>query len=174
MVQEEGRSTTGGSISEKLDQLIDKIEVLEDTKNKKEKDKKFKFNKGKGKLKKNYAMIVYIHTNKHVEIKYLKIKNNSIYIKENNIYHPVTSEFILWHKNYPLLFVQEDQIMPIHPDTLYGKDVNTLAIGEKILFALMKQAQIQPNKKPANIGVILIIILVIAGIVGAYFLLKKK
>jgi hypothetical protein len=159
---------------DKIDNLNEKFESLEVGGKKKGKDKKFKFKKSKSKLKKNYVMMIYIHTNKHAEIKYLPIEDNAIFIKETNIYHPVTSEFILWYNNYPMIIQPADQVMPLHPDILFGKNPDTLAIGEKILFALMKKAQIKDEKKKANWGALIIVVVIIALVVGAIFLLKKK
>lgn len=175
MVQEEGEHSSGGTINDKLDRLIDDIEVMKESGGK-SKDKKFNFRKSKGKLKKNYVMVVYVHTNKHTEIKYLQIKDNSIFIKEKGVYHPVMSDYIFWHKNYPMVIIHEDQLMPVHPDTLFGKgSENDISVrGQKVLFALCKEAQIKPEKKPMNFGVVLIIIIVIAVAVGGYYLFKKK
>lgn len=178
MVQEEGRSSSGGAIkdagmNDKLNFLIDEIDSLKDS-DKKGKEKKFNFNKSKGKLKKNYVMVIYVHTNKHMEIKYLPIKDNAVFIKEKGVYHPILTDYIFWHKNYPTVVIHEDQTMPVHPDTLFGKaSINDIR-GQKVIFALCKEAQIKAEKKPMNFGAVLIIIVVIAIVIGAYFLLKKK
>jgi hypothetical protein len=173
MGQEERTNTRNVSLVEKMDKIMEDMNNLKGE-SKKGKEKKFTFKKSKSKLKKNYVMYFFVHTNKHAEIKYLPIVDNAVYIKEKDMYYPVTSEFIFWFNNYPMIIQHEDQVMPLHPETLSGKNPDTLAIGQKILFALMKKAQIKDEKKKANWGALIIVIGVIAVIAVVILLLKKK
>lgn len=176
MGQEEGRPNTG--LGEKMDRILERLGEEDNIKNKK-KEKKFKVKKlSKSKLKKNYVVVIYVNTNLEMDVKTIQIENNAIYIKETETFYPLTSEYIIRHKGMPVIILHGDSLMPVHPKVLLGlirpEDEPRLNVYQKVLFALLKKAQIQDTKKKMNMAAIIIIIVIIAVIIGAVFLFKKK
>jgi hypothetical protein len=175
MGEEEGRST---GLGEKMDKLLEKFGEEEEKKINK-KDKKFKMKKlSKAKLKKNFVVVIYVNTNLEMDIKTVQIENNAIYIKETETFYPLTSEYIIRHKGMPVIILHGDALTPVHPKVLLGlmkpEDEPKLSMYQKVLFALLKKAQIQDTKKKFNIAAIVIIVIIIAAIIAAVLLLKKK
>lgn len=121
----------------------------------------------KRKLKKNYAIVIYIRNNGFVHFNYAPIEDDLIYIKESQLYHAATADYILktTHKGkiFPLLIQPEWALTPItqgetvnkqqvpfspkdHADIT--KKAGDIASKQKILIDIVKQSQIQTKKNP--------------------------
>jgi hypothetical protein len=176
----EETGTTGGmTMPEKMDKML---ELLESSK--KIKDKGIKLPKlSGGKLKKNFVLALILRTNKEAEFRKIQIKDNTIFLKDNQTNHLTVPDCVLnlktrkLGKRYPFIILPEWDLQPISIDELQNKAITTqrLALPQKIIINAMKNAQIEKKKGMKGI---LIIIGLIAGAAIIYFiinsLMKKK
>jgi hypothetical protein len=163
---------TEKSLTEKLDNIIEKIETI---------DKKKKFNLPlgiklqQGRIKKNYAIAQIIRTNGTVNFKMLPIEDNTIKIGE--VYHEATAKYILRYKKYPMIIVPEWNITPINKpedqvfvpekDLKEAIEEGKLSAAEKFILHAIKMDLVKQKPK-IKTGTILIIIAIIVG--GLYLL----
>jgi len=157
--------TTEKGLSSKLDKLT---ELLEEKEDKKEKKFKLGFSKRIGekqKIKSNHVLVVLIRTNGKVIIKYLPVKDNMIYLRENDTYHFTPSNYIGYYKQYPVVVLPEWLLEPISRKemTEEGND----ALPQKVVINAMKLAQIKPKSALAGKAMIW---LVIGGIIALYLM----
>lgn len=172
MVQEERRES--GSLTERLAKIE---EVIDSGNNKKKKEKVVKFKRiSNAKLKNNYVLVILLKTNKQVEARVLPIKDNLIYLKDNETFHIASTDFVMRYKKLPMIILPEWDLKPLSVDELMGKAIQdkSLAFPQKIIIQAMKQAQLMPKKKGISVGLVIGIILAIAGVVVISQLIKKK
>lgn len=171
---EETGSGTGGTVTEKLDKLLELID-----KDKGSKEKKFKFPKlSNGKMKKNYVIAIILKTNKQMDIKKLRVEDMTVFLKDNKTYHLALTDFVMRYKKWPVIILPEWDLQPISIDELQNKTISEhrLALPQKIIIERMAMAQL--NKKKGSLKGVLIIVGVIAAAAVIYFIIssmtKKK
>ncbi len=162
--EQEGRVEVG--LNKKLDKLI---EVLEP----KKKSKRIKLPKlKKAKLKQNYALVIYIKDNLSIEMEYLKIENEYIYIRKTNSYHLATSKYIMNYKGIPTIVQPTWSLEPFCPSKNYDETIaaNKGANPQKILITLMEQSSLKLKKKlGGGKGMIILVV----GIVAVLYFISK-
>lgn len=131
----------------------------------KEKSKKFRMpfrgKVGKAKLKRGYVTVIVMRGNKNIEITKEPIVDNTIKIEDT--YHAVNNESVFLYKGKPLMIIVESKLNPYNP--LAGKNET---YGQKYIMAKMLKDQIAGKKMKWSAA--LIIGIIVAGIVGYYFL----
>jgi len=156
------------SLKEKLDVIINKL-------SKDEEEHKKKFNLpfmmrlfGNGQVKKGFAVVFFVRTNGKVEIKMVKIDNDTVKIGE--AIYAASANYVLRWKKFPFLIIPEWTMLPFSPEDSFKKayDEGTLTAPQVVIASRMKSDQIKP-KMNFNISTIVIIVAAIGGI---YFLLK--
>ena len=157
------------SMNEKFDKLL---EVLEPKSKSRKKLKLPKLNKVK--LKQNYVLVVYIKDNLSIDMKYLKIENEYIYIPETNTYHLATSEYVMNYKGIPTIIQPAWSLEPLVPSTFSPKkhyketeDANKGSNPQKVLIHLMELS----NPKIKGKGGSKLTIYVVVGVVAALYFL---
>lgn len=150
------------TLTKKLDEIIEKLGVIEDKKAMP--PKKFTNFWNRGKYKKNYAIVQIIRTNGAVDYKMLPIEDDVIKIGDS--YHDASANYILRYKKYPLIIVPEWNINPIKPwkpeeDYNKASSEGTLTAAEKVILNQVKQEQIKGKK--TNFGGLIWVLL--AGVV---------
>ena len=152
------------SIREKLDKVLESLEKKE--------DKKFKLpffiNMQKGKtLRKNYAIVLFIRTNGAVEIRMVKIEEDTV--KIGDIFYDARASNVLRYKKYPLLVIAEWNMLPFNPqeNLEQASKEGTLTAPEGLILTKMKLEAVKP-KATLNAKVVLI---VIGALIIGYFVL---
>lgn len=134
----------------------------------------------KKRIKENYALVVYLRTNKSMDIFYAPITDEGVYIKETGIYHMADAGYIHRYQDYPVLIIPEWNICPIsekpkpfspEKDMKESYESGSWATPQKFIINRMALAQAGLLKK-AKMGNKALLLLVIAGIVGIYLLTK--
>lgn len=185
MVPEERRERINKEQEEAPETLRDKldkmIELMESS-SKGKKKRGFKLPIGikigaKGKLRKNYVLIFLLRTNGTIDIKFLQIQNDMIYLSKNQTYHISTPDFMFRYKKYPVLILPEYSVQPIRPSELLKDAATTgnLATSEKVLLNMIKLANLQPQKKqiPGKMLFFIIIGIIIIGYLVYQFMSGK-
>jgi len=129
------------SLKEKVDELYEEKE--------KGRKKKFKvplsIKLQKGKFKKGYAAVCLIKTNGAVEVKMVKIEDETIKIGEN--IYDASANNILRYKKYPLLIISEWNMKPFSPAENVEKASaeGTLTAAQKLILTKMKMEAVKPK-----------------------------
>jgi len=150
------------SFGEKLDDIKSMLEE-------KEEKKKFRLSplislqKWK-KNKKNFALIMYIKNNLHVEFKFVNIDDSTV--KINKYFHEASAKDIIYYKKYPVLIIKEWDQKPVSMRGELNKAVSdgTLTASEKFIITKMEMESVKPKMK-FNFKAIIILLLLGAGLV---------
>jgi len=110
-----------GGLSERIAK-----QVIEELSKKPDKMKEFKLPFGKrtgvkGKMKKNFVLAIIMKTNGNFDLKWVKIKNDLVYLKESDTYHTASTDFIGYYKKYPVMLLPEWDLTPLKRENLYAQ-----------------------------------------------------
>jgi len=168
-----------------LTKKIDRIEeaLSEMMEGKKEKKKKFKLplsiNLAKGKLRKDYALICLIRSNKQVQFKIEKVEDDTVMI--NDAIYDARSGNMLNYKKMPLLILKEWNTQPLvsededeerkveykvfDPKTDYedAEEYGNLTSPQRLIFTKMKMEAIRPRTN-FDVKTIMVIIAMLGGV----------
>lgn len=151
------------TIKEKLDKLLDTLKEKE--------EKKFKLPLGirmqKGLIKKNFCIVLFVRTNGCVEIRMVKIEEDTIRI--GDVFYDARACNILRYRKYPLLIIPEWNMIPFTPSRNLQEAVRdgTLTAPEGLILTKMKLEAVKPKAQFNAKMVFIIIGLLIVG----YFVL---
>ena len=128
----------------------------------------------KSKIKKNYALLFYIRTNGYVDIKLAPIVNDLIYVPETGQYHAATAEYLLRHKEYPVLIQPEYRLtspFSMREDYKEASKTGDLAAPQRVIIQAMKQSQLKPPSAMGgkNLLWIMVAVIVILYLVSQMF-----
>lgn len=156
------------SISQTLNRIEDLLEQHEKEKKLKKFRLPFKARVGRGKVKKGWATILYLKTNKGA--RFLKAPIVEGVVEIDNIPHTVTPENVLVYKNKPLIIVPEWTTEPYSPSQEIKKaeDNKSLSFGWRLLANYLESERITQRRKFA-VGALLFGILVIGALVYYVF-----
>ncbi len=119
--------------------------------------------------KDNYALVIWIRQNGSIDIKKVRIKDNTI--KVGDVYYDASASYVLRYKNYPVIIQPEWNIKPVGSETQpwkpqenIKKAINngTLSSAEKFILHAIKMDLVK-GKPKLNWGVILLILAVLGG-----------
>jgi len=168
-----------------LTKKIDRIEeaLSEMIEGKKEKKKKFKLplsiNFGKGKLRKDYALVCLIRSNKQVQFKIEKVEDDTVMI--NDAIYDARSGNMLNYKKMPLLILKEWNTQPLvsedddeerkaeykvfDPKSDYegAEEYGNLTSPQRLIFTKMKMEAIRPRTN-FDVKTIMVIIAMLGGV----------
>lgn len=164
------RRETFRSKIERIERIMERFEEQDERRAK----KKFKIPMGmrtgsKGKIKKGHVLVFLLRTNGNVDIKFLPIKYDMIYINENRTFHLAGSKYVFRYKKYPAIILPEWDLQPICPKELYDDavDKGRTAWSQVPILDAMLLSQIKPKK---SFGGMLTIGIIIAAVVGVYLI----
>ena len=157
--------------------LKDKVDTLWSEKANEESTKKPKFKLkmrdwfrsrlGKRKIRKNYIIVGYIRENKNFEFHKAEVQDGCYDIDGTK--HTITAEEVLiWNKR-PIVIQPSWSITPFSPKEDHDETLekNRSTLGYRILLNNLEKSVID-GKKKANMGGLILILLVLGGI-GYYF-----
>lgn len=161
MVEEQKQGLTT-----KMDRLL---EVLEPKKKSRKRIKLPKLKKAK--LKQNYALVIYIMDNLSMNMEYMKINNEYIYIRKTNSYHLATSKYVMNYKGIPTIVQPSWSLEPLCPSEHYQEtiDKHKGASPQKVLITLMEQSNLKIRGKVGGKAILWIII----GVVASLYMIGK-
>ncbi len=154
--------------------LIEKVDELFEEKENKKKKKGFKLSFGlrsgsKSKIRKNQVLAFIIRVNGNMDIKWLKISNNMVYLKENDTYHDINSEDIKYYKKYPYIILPEWILKPINPLMIH-KDIDTKASDQRFIIRASKLSLLKTSNSISGKAIFWFIII---GSAVAYMLYNQ-
>jgi len=157
------------SLKDKMDKLIG---IFEEQGKRKKKGKQFRLPFGMGnkkKIQKGWVIVILLKTNKTMDIKFLPIENEMVYLKDNETFHLAAVDFVMRYKKYPVIILPEWDLKPISVDELMGKcrEDNNWALPQKVIINASKLIASQ-KKKGFGGGIIWIVIIIAA----AYFIMQ--
>jgi hypothetical protein len=90
--------------------IAKELAELQESGKKTEKDFKLSFVQKLGekkKMKMNYALVIFLKTNGNFDIRWRRITDDQVYIKEVDSFHSTTTDSIGYYKKYPVLIIPE-------------------------------------------------------------------
>lgn len=157
--------TKGLKLGEKLDVIIDALTKKE--------EKKFRLPIfmqlfGKAQMKKGFCVVIFVRTNGQIEIKMVRVENNTI--KIGDVIYAASADYIMRWKRFSVMIVPEWTMVPFSPAENFksASTEGTLTAAEVLVASRMKTDAIKP-KLNFDIKWLLIAAVVIG---GGYFLLK--
>ena len=138
--------------------------------------KDFKIKEDRRKIKEGEVCILYLRESGIADIKYVK-PENGMFIVDGMYYHIVEScNYSLGPKRIPLAVIPEWSFIPISRKTHWDKLGGIPASAQKLIIKSLESAEIvkikQENEPAKKADGKLIIMIVIAAVVGLYFLTK--
>jgi len=159
----------------KVDKLAEYIELQQKQESRK-KSKKFKLPFGvrlgsKSKVRKNNVLVFSISSNGNVDIKFVPIINEMIYLPNHQLYHLASADYMLRYKKYPVIIQPEWSLIPFSPkDHLEKTEKNKeISLPQKVIINAVKLAQLK-IKTPLGGKAILWVVI---GIVAILYLISK-
>ena len=127
----------------------------------------------KKKIKQNYAVVAFIRNNGYVDFTLAPIVNDAIYIKQTDKYYPATADYIMRHKEYPMLIQPEWSIEPFSAKKHFTETEleGKVSSPQKFLIKVMNEANSDILQKKSMGGKMLIIVGVLV-VVGIYLIGK--
>ena len=163
------------SLVKKVDEIAKYIELQKEQEGK-SKGKKFKLPFGvmvgsKNKIKKNNVLVFSISSNGSIDIKFVPVINEMIYLPNHQLYHLASADYMLRYKKYPVIIQPEWSLIPFSPkDHLEKTEKNKeISLPQKVIINAVKLAQLK-LKTPLGGKAILWVII---GIVGILYLISK-
>lgn len=126
----------------------------------------------KGKLKTNHAIVIYIRTNSNVEISKVPIENDLVYIKQTQLYHQASADYILRYKQYPLLIIPEYSLEPLKVEPFKPKEhYSQVAVEGKVSYTqrvLIQMLRLSMMPKKTSLGNKNLIWIIVGLVVAVY------
>lgn len=166
MVEQQDRNTASG-LNTKMDELIHALAP------KKKEGKRVKLPKiKKAKLRQNYVLVIYIMDNFTINMDYVKIKNETIFLSKTNTYHLVTSKYVMNYKGIPTIIQPTWSLEPLCPSDHYTDTVNNNngSNPQKALLTLLENANLKVKGGKTSGKVMLWIII---GVVVLLYLIAQ-
>jgi len=154
------------SIKDKIDTLYDTV-IKED---KKKKDKKLRLPRrakvSKRRSKRGYCGVLFVNETGNISGQKTKLEGGTYDTKDKNIHYTDGHEIMFWDGKFPVLWQRHDKL---NPTNLFPKagDKNEI-YGQEYVKLRIKKDVIKDVKKAGGMS----IIIMIAVVVGGYFLIK--
>jgi hypothetical protein len=155
------------SLKEKIDKIYSNLEVSDKKEVKKVKLKIPRRAKvSKSRLKKGYVGLLFVNPNKVIKGEKVKLESGTYETKDGNYHYTDGHEIVWWEGKYPLLWQRYDKT---NPTNLVPKEGDKNEIyGQEQIKLRMKSDLIKDKGKGGGMSIIIII----AVLIGGYFLLK--
>lgn len=153
------------SLKEKVDKIYSKLETLDERQMKKIKIPR-RAKVSKSRKKKGWCGVLFLNENKNIRGQKTKLEGGTYKTKDDGIHVTNGQELMFWEGKYPILFQRYDKL---NPTNLFAKegDKNEM-YGQDLVRLRYKQDLIKEKPKGGGMSIIIII----AILVGAYFLVK--
>jgi hypothetical protein len=153
------------SLKEKVDTIYSKLESLDEKKMKKLKIPR-RAKVSKSRLKKGYVGVLFTSPNKVIRGEKVKLDGGTYNLKDGNTRYTDGHEIAWWEGKYPIIWQRYDKA---NPTNLFPKEGDKNEIyGQDSIKLRMKQDLIKDTKKGGGMSIIIII----AVLVGGYFVIK--
>jgi len=121
------------------------------------------------KLKQNYAIVLYIFSNGYADFFFEPIIDDKIYIRQTDKYHAATSEYVIRHKEFPMIIQPEWSLVPFSPreHSIETTEKGEVSFPQRFLIRVMKEAQLG---KPKGFGGKTLLWIIIGAIVVLYLI----
>jgi hypothetical protein len=156
------------SMKEKVDSIFSKLSTLDEKQIKKLKKLKVprRAKVSKSRRKKGYVGVLFVSPNKVIKGEKVKLEGGTYDTKDGNYHYTDGHEIVWWEGKYPLLWQRYDKT---NPTNLIPKEGDKNEIyGQDQIKLRMKSDVIKDKGKGGGMSIIIII----AVLVGGYFLVK--
>jgi len=171
----------GRDLVSQVDDMSSDVKEIKDalTSKKDKKKKRFSLPFGitfgaKSKLKKNYVLVFNILSNGEIDLKFLQIKNEMVYLQRTGTYHKATGDYIGRYKQYPVMILPEWSVEPIsfkdhQKETEERGESSSI---EPFLLKVLEESQIKPKMGLGSLGGKGLLWILLAGCAVLYFITK--